>query len=67
MLYTDGRKPSEFTDSVFTGEINNCMINVEHPKAKTITSLKDAFLFSESFSELCLLIFKNTWLLFKWF
>ena len=48
MLYTDGRQPSEFTDSDFTGEINNCLINIEHPKAKTLATLKDAFLFSET-------------------
>lgn len=44
MLYTDSRQPSEFTDSNFTGEINNCLINPEHPKAKKTLTLRDAFL-----------------------
>ena len=40
MIYTDGRQPSEFTDSNFSGEINNCLINIENTKAKKITKLK---------------------------
>ena len=65
MLYADGRQPTELTDSYFTGEINNCLLNME--KAKTITSLRDAILYSDSLAEFFLLLFKNIWLLFKWF
>ena len=57
MIYTDGRQPSEFTDSNFTGEINNCLVNPENPKANKITSLRDAFLFAESIPELILYLF----------
>ena len=67
MIYTDGRQPSEFTDSNFSGEINNCLINIENTKAKKITTLKDAFLYSENIQEFILLLLKNIWLLFKWF